>query len=603
MALALPLAIPWISLDEVDPAGHLELLAWVALVPALFALDRARTFRGALAVGLAAGLAYFYAAIWWVNHAMTSFGGVPFAGALGALSLLVLYMAAHWALALAVGWLIRRRLGTPWALHLPLVWTALEWSRNYLFTGFPWANLGYTQARHPHVAQLAAVAGVYGVAALVVLVNGAVHAVLESRLSGRRFPARVAGVAVAAVAAALAFGHLHLREVRSRMAAAPRITVGLVQGNIDQSVKNRRLDNADYILGRFVPLTVEADRRGADLVAWPEATYPFSVPPRLASFERAPGMAPLSRAHLLVGASTWEPRGAAKGGRRDGLASNSVFLVAPSLEVLGRYSKHHLVPFGEYVPDWLPFVREVVPVVGRQVPGGELSVLSFATSARRRREALPEAEERTPTATSSTVPAEPSQSRDPAPERDERARGSTATSTGTSTPDPTPTSTPLSPPPSPAVGPVHLAPLICFDAIFPEITRAFVRRHPEPTLLLNPTNDAWYGYSSGPYQFLAIVRMRAIEAGKAIARPAFAGVTAVILPTGEVAPGALPLGPVDPDLAPDREEPPRLLLAEVPLLRGSTLYTRFGDLFAGVATVLSIAGVGLALRRGASRGS
>ena len=108
-------------------------------------------------------------------------------------------------------------------------------------------------------------------------------------------------------------------------------------------------------------------------------------------------------------------------------------------------------------------------------------------------------------------------------------------------------------PASPAGGAdrVRLAPMICFDAIFPEINVAFARAEPEPEILVNPTNDAWYGYSSGPYQFLAIVRMRAIEAGKAVIRPAYAGVSAVILPTGEVAPGALEVGPVDPDRAPD----------------------------------------------------
>ncbi len=143
--------------------------------------------------------------------------------------------------------------------------------------------------------------------------------------------------------------------------------------------------------------------------------------------------------------------------------------------------------------------------------------------------------------------------------------------------------------------------MICFDAIFPEINVAFARAEPEPEILVNPTNDAWYGYSSGPYQFLAIVRMRAIEAGKAVIRPAYAGVSAVILPTGAVAPGALEVGPVDPDRAPDPDEPPRLLLAEVPRLRGSTLYTRFGDLFAWACAAATLAALGAAVRAGRRR--
>ena len=137
--------------------------------------------------------------------------------------------------------------------------------------------------------------------------------------------------------------------------------------------------------------------------------------------------------------------------------------------------------------------------------------------------------------------------------------------------------------------------MICFDAIFPEVARTFVLQ--DADFLVNPTNDAWYGYSSGPYQFLAIVRMRAIEAGRSVARPAYSGVTAIVLPTGEVAPGALEVGPVDPGLAPDPDEPPRLLVGDLPVLRGRTPYTRVGDLFAGACAAVAVAMLAAALLR------
>jgi apolipoprotein N-acyltransferase len=537
LALALPLAFPPVSLREIDPAGRLEALAWVALVPAVLAVRAATSLRSAAARGLVAGLAFFYASIWWVSHAMTAFGGLPGWLAFVALTLLVLYMAAHWAAAFAISWKIRDGLGWPLPVHLPVVWAALELCRNYLFTGFPWANLGYTQARTLPVAQLAALLGIYAIAALVVLVNAVLAEAVAARRERRPLPRRALAVAAALLVAVVAHGVLRLRAVRARLAAAPRITVGIVQPNVDQSVKNRARDRADYILSRLVPLTLEADRAGADLVAWPEATYPFYVEPGIRSFARADALLPpLSRAHLLMGAVTLE-RSRGPGGEPVRRVGNVDFLLSPALDVLGTYQKRHLVPFGEYVPlqRYLRFLRHVVPSLAPAVPGTELTVLEF-------------------------VPTAP-------------ARSAT----------------------------VRLAPMICFDAIFPEINVAFARRDPEPEILVNPTNDAWYGYSSGPYQFLAIVRMRAIESGKAVVRPAYAGVSAVVLPTGEVAPGALEVGPVDPDLAPDPAEPPRLLLAEVPRLRGLTPYTRFGDLFAYACAGLGAAALAAAVRAGRRR--
>lgn len=534
MALALPLVVPFLSLRELDPAGRLEVVAWVALVPVLLALEEAPRARRAFGLGFVAGLAYFFAAIYWVSHAMTAFGGLPAWLAFVALTLLVAFMAAHWGGAIALGWWLRRRLGWPLWAQLPFVWAAFELLRNFNLSGFPWGNLGYTQARTLPVAQLAAVTGVYGIAALVVAVNAAVAGAISAARAGRatrRELLRTLAPAGAALGLVAALGAARLASVRAGIAAAPSVRIGIVQANVDQSVKNRARDHAEEILGRLVPRTVEADAAGAELVVWPEAAYPMYLPPDVRSLDvQGAGLPRLDRAHLLVGATTLERGERDPQGRAPRRVTNSAFLVGPGLDVLGRHAKEHLVPFGEYVPlgRWLTFLRHVVPTFSPISPG----------------EAAP----------------------------------------------------PLAMPR--AGGTLRIAPMICFDAIFPEIARRFTRAGAD--LLVNPTNDAWYGYSSGPYQFLAIVRLRAIESGRTVLRPAWAGVSAMLLPTGEVAPGAIALGPVDPELAPDPDEPSRLLVADAPLLRGTTLYTRFGDLFAWGCALFTAASLVLA-RRAARR--
>jgi apolipoprotein N-acyltransferase len=534
MAAALPLVLRFVSIRQLDPAGRLEPIAWFALVPAVLALRGASGPGRAALLGLAAGLAYFFAAIHWVSHAMTAFGGLPLALAFLGLTLLVGYMAVHWAAAFAVSFTIRAQLGWPLWTHLPLVWAAFELCRNYFLTGFPWADLGYTQVRTTWVAQLAALGGVYLIAALVVLVNAVLAEVWAARREGAAFPRAAAWTACAAIAATLVHGAFHVAAVRARMAAAPTFSVGVVQPNVDQSRKNRARDNVGYILPRLVGPTVEADRAGADLVVWPEASFPQYLPvgtTSLAGF--GSGIAPLQHAYLLAGAATVEWF-SDDTGRRRARVGNVNLMVSPDLRILGSYQKHHLVPFGEYVPlgKYLGFLKQVVPSFAPSNPGDRLDQLSFPL----------------------------------------RRPGPAAAADGTPAL--------LAAPGQDAGGDlVRLAPMICFDAIFPEVNLAYARQGPEPEVLVNATNDAWYGHSSGPYQFLTIVQLRAIETGKAVIRAAYAGVSAVILPTGELAPGAIEVGPVEPEDAASGE-PPRLLLADVPRLRGRTLYTMIGDLFA-----------------------
>lgn len=114
--------------------------------------------------------------------------------------------------------------------------------------------------------------------------------------------------------------------------------------------------------------------------------------------------------------------------------------------------------------------------------------------------------------------------------------------------------------------------LICYEVIFPGLARDYVRKGSR--LLVNLTNDAWFGQSSAPYQHLAMSRFRAIENRIWLARAANTGISAFVSPSGRV----VSAGPIFQSLH---------LTETVGLGAGQTFYTRFGDLFAFVCLAIS----------------
>jgi apolipoprotein N-acyltransferase len=111
----------------------------------------------------------------------------------------------------------------------------------------------------------------------------------------------------------------------------------------------------------------------------------------------------------------------------------------------------------------------------------------------------------------------------------------------------------------------RLGAFICYEAIFPGLARGFTARGAD--LLVNITNDAWYGRTSAPYQHLAMATFRAVENGKYLVRAANTGITAVVDPRGRV-------------LEATRLFERTILVRDVPIVPGRTFYSRYGDVFA-----------------------
>jgi apolipoprotein N-acyltransferase len=319
-----------------------------------------------------------------------------------------------------------------WARVVTLTggWLLADIARQFVATGFPWNPMGSVWALPGFpgdvMIQPAALVSVHGLTLATVFL--ACSPVLTWRWWA-------GGLALLLVWAG--FG---VARIEAPAPPDQPVTVVLVQGNIPQGQKwNRAL--VDGIFERYLELTAAGVRDagpGTVVVVWPETASPFQL---ATDQEARRAIAAAADGQMaLVGSVRFDPLLRPR---------NTLFAVTPDGAVAAAYDKWHLVPFGEYQPDWLPIGIQVVP-------GG-----GFA--------------------------------RGPGPET-------------------------LHLPGLPAVGP-----LICYEVIFPG---QVVDEADRPSWMVNVTNDAWFGTSTGPRQHLAAVRMRAVEEGLPLMRAANTGITA-----------------------------------------------------------------------------
>jgi len=310
----------------------------VALVPVLWALRGARARRGAL-LGLAFGVVYFGTLMSWLLPLTILGWSVLALGSAG-------WMALLFAAAAAV---IREERPIRTALAIGAVWVSVEWLRGVMpFGGFTWGGLGVTQHDNPLLLPLASVAGSWGISFVLAAVNVLVLEALERVRMGWGRPARLL-----AMGAAMALLPVLIPAIS---ADGPSVSVAVVQGNVprDIAVEDRLI--VDRIVAENharLHRTLADDP--PDLAVWPENA--LDQDPR-----RDPSLAALVEDAIvevgsptLVGAITTED---------DDSLRNENLLYTGEGEIVGRYVKNHLVPFGEYVP-FRERLEGVVPDIER----------------------------------------------------------------------------------------------------------------------------------------------------------------------------------------------------------------------------------------------
>ncbi len=498
------------------PLGFAPFYIWPALLLSIALLfiiiSAAPTPRAAFWQSWWWGVGFFGAGLYWITIALTidmaRFGWmIPFALAGISGGLAFFPAIAGWVYAA-----FKQPNITINAFLFSFVFFASEWARSHVLTGFPWNLMGYSWGAYDESAQAASLVSVMGLSLFSWLVACGLAVLLSRRFI---YPA----ACVAAVLALLSYGDARLQQAHCHSAASEAmraesgadpaqsrcdsqddktITLRIVQANIPQSLKwdpERLRENLDL----YRELTMSKGLKNADVVIWPESAFPFVVPAEATHIEPLRDLLKPDQL-LITGAMIREQNPLAY--------TNSMLVLNHKAKIVARYDKHHLVPFGEYVPlrEWLPI--EKITQGSVDFKSGEYPrPIALGTSSLRANveSAAIEKSEKDWIAASATPPRDDDVRVDSDLSLKQLAR--------------------------------NIRPLICYEVIFAQYSQG----RNANDWLLNLTNDGWYGNSTGPYQHLEMARFRAIEQGVPMVRVAGTGISAVYDGYGRLQ-GSLPLG-------------------------------------------------------------
>jgi apolipoprotein N-acyltransferase len=325
IAQAVSIAAPWNG----QPQWWLQLLSLAALAAIL---QRSDTWKRAGLAGWAFATAWLAATFWWLFISLHTYGGLPAPFAVIAVLGLAAFLASYYAVACAVFAALGR--GNEWlrGALFAAMWLLAELARVTLFTGFPWGAGGYAHVDGP-LAILASRIGVHGIGFVAALLAYALSLLLQPRMFRSWRYWLVAGGAAAVLTAC---------NVAAVPEAAPnpqaRMSVALLQGNIPQDEK--------FQGGTGVPVALDWYARQlqdskASLTVAPETAIPM-LPQQLPDgyLEALADRFSTGTQAALLGI----PLGSFKQGY-----TNSVIGLKPRAEAY-RFDKHHLVPFGEFIP-------------------------------------------------------------------------------------------------------------------------------------------------------------------------------------------------------------------------------------------------------------
>lgn len=456
-ARVLRFMMPWpMAIAVCFAAGSLSALAmppwgvWPVLfitLPALYVgITQAKTLRGAFIRGWVFGFGYFLFSLMWIGNALLVEGN-PYKWALPlAVSGLPALLAFFHAFACCIYKRVYSAYTLGGVLGFVAVFCGFEWLRGHLFTGFPWNLFGYTWAELLPMLQILSISDVYFLTFLT-----CIWAIFPTALFFQSQKERRILVLMALISMSGCFG-FGLWRLQSPALKHDDAVVKIVQPNIPQAEKWQR----DKMQGHFENMLALSRYDGSSeiptIIVWPETALSYRILNERSNMQLIQDMLEgyPAGATLISGALLRD--------EANNNYANAMIRIQDDGSITNVYNKHHLVPFGEYIPfqDWIP----LDPVVAFK---------GF--------------------------------------ERGEGLKTYNVTDRLT------------------------YSPLICYEIIF---SGRSIAPNSRPSMIVNVTNDGWYGKSAGPYQHFTMAAYRAIETGVPVIRSANTGLSGMIDAYGHV---------------------------------------------------------------------
>ncbi|MES2500401.1 MAG: apolipoprotein N-acyltransferase, partial [Pseudomonadota bacterium] len=301
--------------------------AIMALIGILYLWLKADSAKAAFKLGFQFGLGLYVVGIYWIYISLHDFGGMPWWFAGFSTFCLCAFMALFVGL---VGYL-SKRFGFI-IISAPVLWGLSDWIRSWIFTGFPWLTLGYSQVPHSPLAGYIPIIGIYGVSVITALIA----AIIAYWLAKPKLSNVYKRNAIVALVLIITAGNL-LKAVEWTTPIGNPISVALIQGNIAQDTKWSP-DTAQNTIHTYMTMVKQSD---AQLIVLPETALPVISSRLDASVTDAlTNHVKKNNGNIIVGLVELT--------EKTGEYFNSAFSfgTAPTQ----NYAKNHLVPFGEYIP-------------------------------------------------------------------------------------------------------------------------------------------------------------------------------------------------------------------------------------------------------------